>query len=237
MTDPQVPPPPPADGEPGTAPSPVVSPRQLVVAVLAALAAVVAVAGSFLTLFSGGFASSFGGRGFSLSITGWAIELGGSAASRSAGGLGPVAPIGYPLVLAAILLLFAAVLVLRSRAPEPKSVPVGKILVVAGAAFLTGTAVTVAMQGIGWSGLLGAAGVAITPDVGFWLVAVGVVASIAAAVLAFLPERVEPAGPEPEVVVHDVSTPRHGVPVVDPLTGEPKPADDDTQWRPPSPPA
>ncbi|GAA1946600.1 hypothetical protein [Amycolatopsis minnesotensis] len=235
MTDPETPTPPPVDGEQDPPSSPVISPRQLVVAVLAALAAVVAVAGSFLTLFSGGF-SSFGGRGFSLSITGWALELGGAAGKQPAGGLGPVMPSGYPLVLGAILLLFAAVIVLRPRGPEPKAVPVGKILVVAGAAFLTGTVITIAMQGIGWSGLFTPAGVKIAPDVGFWLIAVGVVSSVAAAVLAFLPERREPDGPEPEVVVHDLSTPRHGIPVVDPLTGEPKPAADDTQWRPPAAP-
>jgi hypothetical protein len=204
------------------------NPRLVVAALLAIVAAALAIISPFLPLFTGdvGLSST---AGLKLSVTGWVTEVLGSATEAGTNNVQAAAPDGYPLIFGGILLLANAVAALRlSRfGPAATGLPATKMLAVAGAAFLTGTVVTVGMQGIGLAGLVQVAGVTIGVSIGYWLLIVAVLAALAAAVLVNLPAS-SSAPPRDEVAV-DVTTPRMGFPApwqppADPQDSPPSPA-------------
>jgi len=116
------------------------------------------------------------------------------------------APVGAPLLIAAILLAVAALVVFT----QPHR-PLGRSLVAAGAVFAAGAVVTVAMSGIGWAVAPESRQAEVTTGPGMWLLFGGVAAAAAAAVLAYLPRREQPGWADPAVAYADTPTPPSGV--------------------------
>ncbi|MER6794450.1 hypothetical protein, partial [Amycolatopsis mediterranei] len=118
----------------------------------------------------------------------------------------PGAPVGAPLLFAAVLLV-AAALAAFTR-PEHR---LGRWLVSAGAVFTAGVVITVGTNGIGWSVLARRDELTVTTAPGMWLLIGGTVAAAAAAVVAYLPRRQQPGWADPALAYADTPTPPSGV--------------------------
>lgn len=110
-------------------------------------------------------------------------------------------PLGYPLVIAGLLLVAAAGLGLRSGW-RPASLRPAKLVGVVAATFLVGLVFALGMFEVAWRTLLSSAadgaddggGLLAIPGQGFWVLVVAALAAIAAAVLTF---RIRPVEPVP----------------------------------------
>lgn len=109
-------------------------------------------------------------------------------------------PLGYPLALAAVLLLAAVALWLKA-AQQAGTVRAAKPVGLVAAAFLAGMVIAVGMFEVGWGRLASAdavEGLQPTIGLGYWLLVIGAVVGIVAAVLAHrLPVAPEPEPAEP----------------------------------------
>lgn len=110
-------------------------------------------------------------------------------------------PMGYPLVIAGLLVLAAACLVVRAGW-RPSSLRPARLVGVVGATFLTGLVFALGMFELAWQSVLSApggnvarVGPAAGPGQGFWLLVVAAMVAIAGAVLTFRMRPVEPAQP------------------------------------------
>jgi hypothetical protein len=191
--------------------------RLVIAALLAFVAAGLAIISPFLPLFTGDVGLS-SAAGLKLSVTGWVTEVLSSANEAGTNNVQAAAPDGYPLIFGGLLLLATAVAALRLRFGSAiTGLPATRLLAGVAAAFLTGTVVTVGMQGIGLAGLVQVAGVSVGVGIGYWLLILAVLAALAAAVLVNLPSS--RSAPPPDGVAVDVTTPRMGFPA---------------PWRPPA---
>ena len=185
-------------------------------AVLALLAAAAAVAGSFLALFQGELLFQ-GEVQLRLKVTGWGVYAEAVQSGVPTTTFGSAVRNGYPLAVAGLLLVVAAVLGLAAaRGTAPGRMYAAALATAIGAAFLVATALGIALQGIGLhesfrpTGAATGNGDVSTGDsfgVGYWLVAGAAVASIVAAVLAAARNR-RAAVAEGA----DLTTPRYGFP-------------------------
>ncbi|NIH85659.1 hypothetical protein [Amycolatopsis granulosa] len=182
-------------------------------AVLALLAAASAVTGSLLPLFQGSLLFQ-GETQLTIAVTGWGLSAETVRPGVPAGTFGSPVRNGYPLAVAGLLLLVAAVVGLAAarRASPPGRKFAAALLTAVGSAFLMATALGIALQGVslhesfrptGAAAGIGGFATADSFGLGFWLVGGAAVASIASAVLAAL--RRAPRS--------DVTTPRYGVPL------------------------
>lgn len=175
--------------------------RRLLGVLCAAVAAALAIVGSFLSLVSGELSS--GSTSVTLTVTGWDLISDGRLPAP-----GSAPQNGYPLVVAGGFLVIAAVLglVAAVRGMPPGARTLAVLSGSVAAAFLAGTVATVAVQAAnlidtfdplgtpdGPAGLRVSAGL----GAGFWLELSAVVLAIAAVVLAALRDRAEPASPAP----------------------------------------
>jgi hypothetical protein len=133
-------------------PPPTDEPRRVswrpVVALMCFAAALLTLAGAFLTLFTGDI--RFDDSRVIITITSWDVQAQADGVPEPNV---PAAPAnGAPLMLAAVILLAAAVLALFATA-APGSPRIGRaswISAVTGAAFLTGAVLTVGVQELTW---------------------------------------------------------------------------------------
>ncbi|WP_459722716.1 hypothetical protein [Actinophytocola sp. KF-1] len=205
-------------------------------ALLAFCAVVLVIVSSFLPLYSGTL--SIGTQDIEVTITPWSADIEGPSEP------GDVPRVGYPLVFAAIVLACAAALNWYAATPAAGQgvTRVAGTTTAIGGAFLIGTVwttVLMVVNGVDSVLLLGT----LTPGleteatylVGHWLLMVGALLSLCAAVLALLPVR-QPTWAQ---VNPDVATPPYGIALaripahpqqpepgvlqVDPLTGHPMP--------------
>lgn len=184
-----------------------------VAAALAVAAAVTAVIGSALPLFSVAFLMSPGRVEFSM--TAWNLETDGDLFP-----MGNVPANGYPLVFAAVLLAFASGASRAAARPgaHPRTERVAGTAFVAGSAFLACAVWLVAAQAVNWQDTYG------PPDegedfgfdgdtgygAGLWVLLIAALLGVAAAVLAQLPAR----QPVPVAEVDpDAPTPPFGIPM------------------------
>lgn len=186
--------------------------------------------GSVLPLFNATVRVSFR-IASSLSVTAWRFtfaDLGPDRALESHSDPSPI-PVGYPLAIAAVLLVATVALWLRSGW-RPSSGRPARVLGVVAAVFLAAVVFTLGMFEAAWRTLFGL-GVPVAPGgliasagQGFWLLVVAALVGIAAAVLSFrLPTRQEPE-PEPMPDRQEAPPPPDG-PVVAVL-----PADERSTW-------
>ncbi|TNC28705.1 hypothetical protein [Amycolatopsis alkalitolerans] len=157
-----------------------------------AVAAALAIAGSFLPLVSGQL-SLGGSAAMRLTVTGWKLTAEGVPPALTGGG---VAQNGYPLTVSGALLIIAAIFGLIAAI---RTAPAGarSLAVLSGAvaaAFLAGTVATVAVEAANVLDTLrpagagaGGSGFGASLGAGFWLELVAVVLAIAAVVLVALP--------------------------------------------------
>ncbi|WP_318305886.1 hypothetical protein [Amycolatopsis solani] len=171
---------------------------------LALLAALLTVVGTLLPLFRVQEELSIRQRAFEtrLSITqtawGTTIEIPGQDVTDRAG-----APLGVPLVLAAVL-LFVAAFTAFSRSRK------GRWLIGAGAAFTAGVVTTVGMNRFELSALVGTVDLEVVTAAGMWVLILATAAAVAAAVVAQLPRRNRDWA-DPAVAYADTPTPPSGV--------------------------
>lgn len=114
-------------------------------------------------------------------------------------------PLGYPLVIAGVLLVAAAALGMRTGW-RPSSLGPAKVVGVVAATFLAGFVFTLGMFEVAWRTLLGSVagdpdggGLHAVPGQGFWLLVVAALAAIVAAALTWRlrqPERAEARPPD-----------------------------------------
>lgn len=187
--------------------------------------------GTVLPLFTATVRVSFRNAS-SLSVTAWQFtfaSLGPDRELESHSDPSPI-PLGYPLAIAALLLVVTVGLWLRSGW-RPSSARPARFMGVATTAFLAALVFTVGMFQAAWRTLFDLSSVAVTPGglvasagQGFWLLVVAVLVGIAGVVLSFrLPDR--PA-PEPEAEPEQpAGTPEPDGPVVAVL-----PADERSTW-------
>ena len=182
-------------------------PLRVVGALFCFAASILALTGSFQTLFSADVTEST-----RVVVSGWDIKAESDGRSIPAGG---VPDNGAPLVFAATLLLAAALLGLVANA-VPARVGIGRaniLLAAAGAAFLAGTTWTIGMQELTWldifrprsSSFRNNPNLDASIGTGFWLLVVATVLALGSIVLSWLPVRTRPDRVEPE-------TPRFGIP-------------------------
>jgi hypothetical protein len=199
---------------------------RLVAAALSAGAAVCAIVGSALPLFT---ATIFAGeRNIDLTMTSWGMEVSGGVSFVD------IPANGYPLVFAAIVLVCGAVGCRSAARPgaSPRTQRVAGQAVVAGGAFLACAVWMVALQVDNWADAYGPADVGDGPLrmnaetsqlAGIWVLAVAALLGVVAAVPALVPgDRPVPA--LAPVVDPEAPTPPFGIALpaqVDPLTGEP----------------
>lgn len=193
----------PADDEPTAQAGPPPHPMVLAVVVLFAVSLLLVVVGSVLPLFRA--AAQFLDRTDSYRTTVDILTADAWQLRTVDNPLNPVAtahsvatpvPLGYPLALAAVLLLAAVALWLKAR-QQAGAVRAAKPVGLVAAAFLAGMVIAVGMFEVGWGRLASAdavEGLQPTIGLGYWLLVIGAVVGIVAAVLA---HRVAVA-PEPE---------------------------------------
>ncbi|MBE1498960.1 hypothetical protein H4696_006060 [Amycolatopsis lexingtonensis] len=171
---------------------------------LALLSALLAVAGTLLPLFRVQEHLNLRQRSFEtrLAITqtawGTTIEIPGQDATDRAG-----APLGVPLVLAAVL-LFAAAFVAFSRPAR------GRWVIGGAALFTAGVVSTVAMNRFELSALVGTVDLEVVTGAGMWLLVLATAVAVAAAVVAHLSVRNRDWA-DPAVAYADTPTPPSGV--------------------------
>ena len=212
--------------------------NRLTAAVLSFVAAVVAVAGSFVPLFSG--ILSFSGESVEMSFTAWGVSLTGSEAFLADPGITGTPRYGYPLVFAGIALLCAAAVAAFAAMPAatPGTHRLAGVATAVGAAFLLGTVWTIALQAVSWVdsfGPLGDSELAVDSsasyEAGHWLLLSAALLAVLAAVLGLLPTRRTSAA-QYAYASPNQRTPPYGIPMgapvvyalpttVDPLTGHP----------------
>jgi hypothetical protein len=174
---------------------------------LTAVAALMTVGGLFFPLVRLQQHVSVRQRSFDAQLTitetawGRRIEIPGQDAVDQGG-----APVGIPLILAA-LVLAAAAFTAFSR-PER-----GRWLIAAGAFFTAGVVTTVGMSGVGWSGMAANLDLEVITAAGMWLLIGATVLVAVAAVLAYLPawRRVDDDWADPTLAYADTPTPPTGV--------------------------
>jgi hypothetical protein len=180
-------------------------PVRVVGALLCFVASILALTGSFQTLFSAELTERT-----NVIVTGWDITAESDGQTIPAGG---VPENGAPLVFAATLLLAAALLGLLANA-APARVGIGRaniLLAAVGAAFLAGTTLTIGMQELNWLELFRPERFRTDAELdagigaGFWLLVVATVIALGSTVLSWLPARARHDRIEPE-------TPPFGVP-------------------------
>jgi hypothetical protein len=193
----------PPDGEPPEADEPALDPEPRsrlgpVATGLFGAALLLVLLGSVLPLFRAAERVSFQVVD-SLTVSAWRFtssSLGPERPLTSHTAPTPV-PLGYPLVIAGLLLVAAAGLGLRSGW-RPASLRPAKLVGVIAATFLAGLVFALGMFEIAWRTLLSSAaddtagGLLAIPGQGFWVLVVAALAAIAAAVLTF---RIRPAEP------------------------------------------
>jgi hypothetical protein len=189
--------------------------------------------GSVLPLFDANVRISFR-TATSLSVTAWQFrfsDLGPDRVLESHSDPSPI-PIGYPLLIAAVLLLVTVALWLRSGW-RPSTGRSARVMGVVAGAFLAAFVFTLGMFEAAWRTLFGLSAIPVpaanlvgSVGQGFWLLVVAAVVAIAAIVLSFrLPTRAEPE-PEPEPAPEPpAQAPQPEPPVVAVL-----PADDRSTW-------
>jgi hypothetical protein len=203
--------------------------RRPVGPVLCVAAAVLTLVGSLQALYSTGY--RYGGElGYAFTITGWGLRNDAPVGFGEVGSSEAVPPNGAPLAVAALVLLVAAVLGVRTApwAGNARIAAASGPVAVIGAALLVGVVGTVGMQELGWLGAAERAramsdipgapelSVEASVGVGFWLL---VVASVLAVAAALLTSRRAPVGAARE----EPDTPVLGIPVVTRLPDEPPP--------------
>jgi len=208
--------------------------NKVTAAVLSFVAAVVAIAGSFVPLFSGRL--DFSGEAIEMTFTAWRVDVTGGGPVIGDPGLGGVPKFGYPLVFAAIALLCAAAVATFAALPaaSPGTHRLAGGTTAVGAAFLLGTVWSVAMQAVSWVDSFGSLGEtelgidsSASYGAGHWLLLGAVALGLAAAVLALLPPRRPRPAPDQPTPPYGFAMPHPGAPVayalptVDPLTGQP----------------
>jgi hypothetical protein len=188
--------------------------------------------GTVLPLFSATVRVSFR-TASSLSVTAWQFtfsDLGPDRVLESHSEPSPI-PVGYPLAIAALLLVATVALWLRSGW-RPSSGRAARVSGVVAAAFLVAVVFTLGMFEAAWRTLFVLGAVPVTPSglvasagQGFWLLVVAALVGVGAAVLSFrLPTRPEPE-PEPAPDRPEAEAPQPEAPVVAVL-----PADDRSTW-------
>lgn len=208
--------------------------RRLLAAGCALLAAVGAMVGSFLDLFTGEIRFD-GETRLSMSVTAWGFDVDGGDP------FGAVPMSGYPLMFATVLLFGAASTsaLAAGAAATPGTTRGAAVVTVAGTAFLTGVVWSVGMELASLMSSFQPAGVTsggITAEKflgpGLWFLLVAVALAIAAAVLSLLrPRRTVPVVHQLSPYQADLPTPRHGFPVPVTLPGQAPPPGS----RPPAP--
>lgn len=195
-------------------------------------ALVLVLLGSVLPLFTGVVRAPFRfSVTSSLTVTAWRLtftSLGSDRLLETHTDASPV-PVGYPLAIAALLLVATVVLWLRAGW-RPSSGRLARVVGVIAGAFLAALVFTLGMFEAAWRTLFGVAvvsggtgGLAADVGQGFWLLVVATLVGAAAVVLSFrLPTR-EPE-PEPERREPEAAPPPDG-PVVAVL-----PADERSTW-------
>jgi hypothetical protein len=189
---------------------------RLVAAGCALLAAVGALVGSFLNLFSGRLMVS-GDQQASMSITSWGFTV------QGADQFGAVPISGYPLVFAAVALFGAASMsgLAATAAATPGTTRAAAVVTVAGTAFLVGVVWSVGMDLASFVNSFQPVGavdnVSVERSLGpaLWFLLAAVVLALIAAVTALLAPRRRPvaASYAPSPYQADLTTPRHGFPV------------------------
>jgi hypothetical protein len=201
------PPPPPAAAEPPLPPPALASFLRFAPPVLAVAAAFMTALGAFLPLFTVrerlGPGQRFLDAEMLITETAWGhtYVLPNQEVTDQ-----PGAPVGAPVLFAAVLLV-AAALVAFSH-PERR---LGRWLIAAGAVFTAGVVTTVGTSGIGWSALARRDELTVTTGPGMWLLIGGTAAAAAAAVIAYLPRRQQPGWADPALAYADTPTPPSGV--------------------------
>jgi hypothetical protein len=196
--------------EPGPLPAP--APSELlrfVPPVLAAVAALLTVAGCFLPLFRIQQHVTIGQRFFEAQLTitqtAWntVIEIPGQDAAER-----PAAPLGIPLVIVAVVLAVAAF-----TAFSRPGRGLARWLVSASAVFTAGVVVTVGMSRFEWSALVGIGELEAVTGLGMWLLVLAAVLAAAAGVVAYLPgwQRAGEDWADPAIAYTDTPTPPSGV--------------------------
>ncbi|MFE0026337.1 hypothetical protein [Amycolatopsis sp. NPDC059021] len=162
-------------------------------------------------------------HGLVLVRTAWEnrLTVGGATVSELA------APVGFPLVLAAVLLL-AATVVAGRYVSTGSAGALARWLTSAGAVFLAGAVSTIAMGGVDLPASEQFGLTTTTMEPGMWLLVVAVVAAAGAAVLIHLRSPEPAAWANPALAFADIPTPSAGVSITV-LPPEPPPA---PPWAP-----
>lgn len=223
---------------------PAVSARRFGVTVIVLFvgALLLVIVGSVTPLFNAaiplfGGDSSFANANTVLSADAWQLTTVDSSFNTTSPTrtIGMPVPIGYPLALAALLLLAVLALWLRVG-QQPGAVRIAKPVGLAAAAFLAGLAFALGMFELAWSGLGSTAllgGLSTSVGLGYWMLAAAAAVGIVAAVLGYrvpMPEEPVPApgqwDPQPPSAAEQVPP---GQPAQWPVVAV-IPADEKTNW-------
>lgn len=206
---------------------------------LALFGALLTLAGGFLPLylirqaFGFQYGSSSDEQVLLTIMTPWRLEYSGAGQDPASV---PGAPLGAPLLLAAMTLLAAAVAGFIHASNRSEGV-LARRLTFAGAIFLAGVVVTIGMEGLSWAFRDDPqVRVSISVEPGMWLLILAVPIAAAAAFVTHRQLREPiPAWADPAVAFADTATPPNGIPVqtvdvaITLLPAEPPPAD---PWAP-----
>ncbi|ALG13873.1 hypothetical protein [Kibdelosporangium phytohabitans] len=175
--------------------------QRLVGALLGLVSAILLLVSPFLSLFIGTLNAR--AAEFTMTIDGWGFD------SDAPQQFGAVAVNAYGLIFSAVLLFAAAIISVNGarRGATPSNRRMAAVFAAVAAAFTLGVAVTVLPQLTNWIDTfrpvgLASARVNTSIGMGFWLMAIGTVLALAAAVIAALPTR------DREPV-----TPAYGIPI------------------------
>ncbi|UJW33549.1 hypothetical protein L3Q67_07195 [Saccharothrix sp. AJ9571] len=198
------------DQPPPPEPATVRDQRRGLSVLLALVALLLTVTGSFLPLFVSVVPGIEGAEGVGITVTGWSAEsdAAGLPSLEEGNVLTPFARNGVMLIVAALLLGGAAVLTGRSF--KTGSTTPARSASVGAAAFLLAIVGSIGMQAIGWADLFSATGAPAGPGLGYWLIAAAAGFAVIAAILLNLHP---PRTPRPRATSQDTSTPRYGFPI------------------------
>lgn len=197
-------------------------PRRLVAAGLATLAMVLALVGCFFPLFRSQHRTDFDqGQSFELVTvqSAWGsefVQMGESFKQSST-------PVGFPLLIAATLLLAALFVSARAAYLRPSNA-LDRWLITCAAVFLAGAVATIGMLGIGM-GIGPTIKSTTTLEAGMWALFAAVAASVGAAVMSHRVAEAEvPVAGDPSLA--DLPTPKDGISITV-LPPEPQPGPPD----------